>query len=282
MNINMNKSMLEIQKHNLLSKNLGSILKDTTINTPSSNEDKVNFSKEALMKIRDMKIDEESEVSKGEESSFISLVDTIITKTLDYTKSEIEDSIKCYSSYINKIDNGTLKDMTFNEFADSQKEVKNDLTHCAKTDTALDVSRKYDPNKDGLSELQNRIKGILDKTKSYFNDFFSKIDTTSNNLKMKLEEIKTKVTSFSDALPLENINGNMEKEAFKDSLKDVFKNINNLQSFINNYTFGEIKNNSSLDKDSLILETQKYEKEAVKNYNRYKCDINLIDNSLKS
>ncbi len=166
-------SFTGLQQYSLIHNKLNNVLKNSNIVSSNNDVDKLSLSKQASFKIKVNQLtanntaDIESVKADQmvENAMFSNLVGGFVNSTLDEFKTEIEDNLKSYSSYISKIDDGTLdKNISFDDYADSESKKKyqsnlandiNDLLNKTNTSTK---AQEIEP-----SEITKSIDPVMEK-----------------------------------------------------------------------------------------------------------------------
>lgn len=176
-----NINFIGSKNHSLISNKLNNVLKNSNIVSSDITVDKLNLSKKASMLITNKAADAEAIKLDNmfEKATFSSLVGNLVNSTLDEAKTEIEDSMKSYSSYISKIGDGTLdKNISFDEYADS--EIKNKYKTNS-LDASLDktnTSIKPIENTKGIDTLKEQSLDLECAAKNH-SSYSNKIDHSS-------------------------------------------------------------------------------------------------------
>jgi hypothetical protein len=185
MNINNNffklkstTNFIGLKNQSLISDKLKNVLKNSNMVSTDNNVDKLALSKKAEMLITNNDVDAETIKvdNMRERVGFTNLVGSFVNAVLDETKTQVEDSMKSYSSYISKIDDGTLdKNISFDEYADS--EIKNKYRPQS-LDTLVDqTSTPIKPieNTKGIDILKQQALELARDAKDH-SSFANKID----------------------------------------------------------------------------------------------------------
>lgn len=305
MNINNNlfqskfaTNLIGLKNHSLISDKLKNVLKNSNIVSSDNTADKLNLSKQAEMLITHNAADAENIKLDNmlEKVGFTNLVGNLVNATLDEAKTEIEDSMKAYSSYTNKINDGTLdKNVSFDEYADDEikKKYKSDSMNVINTlVNETDASNNAQKNKpientenigarkgQAFEQLQNRIKKIIDNSINSLNKIFTGISVSSPELTDNINEIKQNVTSLISSIKDINLDNTKSESEFANSLKKLFKNINKTQNNIRTFLYKQSRDILGLDKDYLNKITYKFENETANNVKRFEYDNDLIDST---
>lgn len=297
-----NSSIDALNRHSLINNNLKHAYKHSNIvSLNNKKQDAVTLSKQAEFKQKQLNLNKTNETVADirdealEKAFMISVTTKLVDATLDNAKTEIEDNIKAYSSYISKIDDGTLdKDISFDEYAETEikkkhqqnsilliKNMENKTNDSEKIEEIEHVESTEGKNirkSQALEQLEKRIKKIVDDTVKNLNHIFDGISTSSKELSDKLDQIKKNVKILTNNLGAINLNDTQSKIEFANSLKQIFKSINTTQNILRSNMYNDLKDIYSHDKEYMSFLTNKYENETSNNLARYNCDINLIDN----
>ena len=103
-----NRSSINIHVNKALNANITVIISRTNCDT-------LSISEQGLFKAKLRNLDKKTESSQPNDAQFLKLVSNIVSSTLSYLKSNIEDTLDYYSSYKNKIESGDL-DKHSNQF----------------------------------------------------------------------------------------------------------------------------------------------------------------------
>lgn len=260
MNINNNffklKSSINFigsKNHSLISNKLNNVLKNSNIVSSNNTIDKLNLSKKASMLITNKAADVEAIKLDNmiEKATFSSLVGNLINSTLDETKTEIEDSMKSYSSYISKIDDGTLdKSISFDEYADS--EIKNkyktnsldDLLEQTNTSIkSIENTKSIDTLSEQALDIEHNVKdpslyankidySLLNKnTSSNYANFESKKEYESNSINI----INTSVNKTDVSVSTQESKSTENAESISARKEQAFEQLQNrIKKIINN------------------------------------------------
>jgi hypothetical protein len=250
-----------LKKHSLISNKLKNVFKNSNIVSSDNTVDKLNPSKQASLLISNKAADAESIKLDNmvEKASFSSLVGNFVNSALDETKTEIEDSMKSYSSYISKINDGTLdKNISFDDYADS--EIKNKYqsnsidTLVNQTSTSIkpvENTKGIDTLKEQSLELERTTKAnslyvnkidhsplAKNVSSNYYVNFESKKEYESNSLNIINTSVnKTDVSNNAqETKPIENTESisTRKDQAFEQLQNRIKKIIDNSINSLNN------------------------------------------------
>ena len=191
--------------------------------------DTLTISEQGSLKAKLRNLDR-AEVSHTNDAHFLNVVTNIVSSTLSYLKSKIEDTLDYYSSYKNKIENGELdKQVSFDEYAESMEKSKWSIdmgqTDIAKENAAVPVSADEIDSlkKQAYDQLQDQIEKLISKAAKSLNELFKYTKTDSEELTDKIGEIKEITTKFFRELPEFDIDKN--ESDFMAAIQITFENI---------------------------------------------------------
>ncbi len=247
--LKIHNSGIDSKKHSLSHNNLQDILKNCNTAFLNNSADKLTLSKQALFKIKLQNLDKAGETQGNqiedslEHARFINMVGSIINSKLDYCKTEIEDNVKAYSSYISKVNDGTLdKSLSFDDYADS--EIKNKYqsnlintinTLVSKTDTSytinhddglLDKSVSFDDNADSEIQKKHEINSA-NAMYTLRSNIYTSIKTQESKPSENIKNVDTKSIDDIKSQALEQLEKRIKKieDDSVNSLNQIFTGI---------------------------------------------------------
>lgn len=186
-----------LKDHSLIYNKLKNVLKNSNIASSNNNIDKLTLSKQASFKIKVSQMNIDDAVATAsvkadqmvENVMFTNLIGGIVNSTIDESKTEIENSMKSYSSYISKLNDGTLdKNISFDDYADSESKKKyqsssinimNALVSQTDTPTKSEELKPIE-NAENIDTL--KVQALeLEHTKEAYSSYDNKIDHTPLN-----------------------------------------------------------------------------------------------------